>query len=97
MSYYIQNDGDLGPQVASNSGWGDFGRWTDSLNPDDYGEVIGLYGNGWSDKPTDLASQLKDAQVISPPFDKETADVLSELISTIDAKTVVSITDGIGE
>lgn len=99
MSFYLQIDGENDDQIATNTGWGDYGRWAKTLDPGKFREVRDLYELGWSDEPESLIAELKDA---ADEFSPD-ADVLS-IVNTIlelldDAKdaTVVSVTDGMGE
>lgn len=97
MSYYLQSDGQLGQQIASNVGWGDFGRWADTLG--DYPEVAHFVDAGWSDEPALLLSQLVRAEKSNRPPNADTASVVGDVVDAIrsaGAKVVVSVTDGLG-
>lgn len=100
MSVYAVLDGDEegGPQVGSITGWGDFIRWTDDLDDDEFQEIIHLAENGWSQNLFDLQSQMEKAGTEQPPDDEDTKDVCRTLLQVItdrgDAE-VLTITDGL--
>lgn len=98
MSFYLQiGSGGASIQIASNKGYGDFGRWVESLGLKDFPQVKHLYEFGWSQKPVALKMQLDMALKRHPPSDPtivSTARGLSDSLQGI--SMVVSITDGLG-
>lgn len=99
MSFYLQVDGIQVDQIASNTGWGDFGRWAKLLDPDQFGEVRSLYENGWTDEPAKLMDELGDASK-DENLDADCASVVSAIIITLEGREnseVVSVTDGMGK
>lgn len=99
MSYYLNIDGEQVGQLASNSGWGDFGRWAESLDADNHGEVALLYRNGGSDTLDTLETELRDAMKTSPPEagdTRATAESLLKMILDRPAGTeTISVSDGL--
>ena len=101
MSVYavLDEGSDGGTQVATNSGWGDFTTWTESLDDMKYEEVIHLAEEGWSQDLADLESQLTDALTETPPSDADTLDVARWILQVAtyrgDAE-VLLITQGFG-
>jgi len=94
MSYYIQNDGEIGPQIGSNSGFGDFTKWLETLGSKKYPEVSALCDDGMSVNPTGLIKELGAIAKDETPPDSDVGDILRELREIVDAKYVVAITDG---
>ena len=95
MSVYVAFDGQTGPQIASNTGWGDAGRWIDGLDPQTYGELVHLHEHGWTQQLAALRDQVAAAMRGSPP-DKTVAATMKELLDAIpDSAEVATITDGL--
>lgn len=96
MSYSVQTDQHGFRQIATNAGYGDFGRWVDSLPADRFPQLIHLYEWGWSQRARLLESEIADALDESPPDDKDTVGIARELLDAVKrAKNVVTITDGL--
>lgn len=97
MSFYIQIDGEQQDQIASNTGWGDYGRWVKLLDPDEFPETRSLYEDGWAN-PAELIAELPLAIEAEKP-DEDVSSVVDSLISELKdhkTSTVVSMTDGMG-
>lgn len=92
MSVYATLDGAIGPQLASNQGWADFGSWVDDLD-DDQEEVLHLREHGWCQHLPELSKQLKASLQTSKP-DDDVASIVQDLLDAIDGAEVLTITDG---
>lgn len=99
MSYFLQIGANGGPsQIASNTGYGDFGRWAETLDPKKFPEVIHLYTYGWCQHLTALEKQLADAMKVAKPSASvaDTIKTIIGLLSTAGAAECCTVTDGIG-
>lgn len=97
MSYYLDFDGEQVAQIASNTGWGDFCRWTEGLDADDYAEVVHLAAYSWCQNLDDLSAQLAAAADAKPPEDTVASTVqmiLETLAERGDAETC-NVSDGL--
>ncbi len=95
MSIYPTLDGEIGPQIASNQGWGDFCRWVDRLAqaPD----LVALADSGWSEDLDKVELQLRRAVDRFTPNDEDIETIAQDLVSLLHARgdaTVLTITDG---
>lgn len=105
MSRYLEyedEDGNLvGDQVllASVSGWGDFCRWTDQIDGEEFHSLRGFVEYGGSDYPEDVLVELREALKQYPPVN----DVLTIANNIIDfllrpeRGAGVLVTDGMSE
>jgi len=97
VSYYIQIGASGPEEISSNTGYGDFGRWVETLDPVKFPEPIHLYLYGWSQNLEDLRKQILAAtRTVSTPA--PVADVvrtIAGLLSSAHAESC-TITDGIG-
>jgi len=99
MSYYAIIDDTPRGDVATTSGWWEFGEWADTLDLDKYNEIVVLSEHGLSDKPLSLARQLAAAIVAAKPS-RDVASIAAGLIkiiaasSTTDDDGVIVISDG---
>lgn len=101
MSYYLQIGASGGPtQIASNVGYADFAAWVETLDVQQFEEVVHLYEHGWCQNLASLESQLKDARLSAPKQD-DLLDTIDGLIEGIESRpadaTVATVTDGIGD
>ena len=69
MSVFLTNDEDPGDQVASNCGWGDFGRWVDTLDANTFPMLAALRGHGCAEPVSALRKELAKALKKFPPTD----------------------------
>lgn len=96
MSYYLEIDGEQVSQFASSTGYGDFGRWINSL-PNEYPELRSFIDDGFSENGAVLLNELKAAIEKSPPDDPNTVDTANGLIEMLDGaedETTVGVTNG---
>ncbi len=49
MSVYLTIGEGEPQQIATNSGWGDFCHWVDTLSVEDYRDLIHLVQYGWTE------------------------------------------------
>lgn len=100
MSYFLQIGATGGPtQIASNGGYGNWGRWIDKLDAEKYPAAIHLYEYGWCQDLADLESQLdKAVKDESPPAD--VADIVESMVELLKGReadaSCCTVTDGIG-
>lgn len=97
MSIYATFDESAGDQLASNRGWGDFVRWTESLDADTFPNVVHLAEYGWVDELPKLAAELTKAIEQHSPEAQGLDKTLAELIELVKAnqdKEAIFITDG---
>lgn len=95
MSIYLQIDGEQLDQVASNTGWGDYGRWAVLLDPGEFPETRSLFENGWAN-PAELIAELPLAIEAERP-DDDVSSVVNSLAAAIQGygnAEIVSVTDG---
>ena len=99
MSVYAEWEGG-GDQVASTTGWSDFGAWADQLDAELFPEVVRLWEYGGVDSATDLVSQLESALRDDSPADwtvRHTADGLLALArKAAGSGESFDVTDGMG-
>lgn len=99
MSVYATLDGGEPAMLASNTGYGDFCRWADSLPAGANGEIAHLRHFGWEQDLPALADQVHAALRSAPPG-KDVADVALALLAIIDGSAdaeVLTITTGFGK
>lgn len=98
MSMYAQSD-ENGPQeqVATNTGWSQFGDWADGLDVGTYPAIVQLWEHGHSTSLADLEGQLATAIKAHPPADDGTREVAQAVLDAVgenpDAE-IVLITNG---
>lgn len=99
MSLYgtvTTNSGDNSAgDVASNSGWLDFGNFVAALN--DVDELQNLTEFGWSDDGSQLADDLRKA--IEQSSDVDQTDIANGLLAIANNMTdgdVLTVSDGVG-
>jgi hypothetical protein len=61
VSYTLRFDTGDEVDLATIGGWGQFTRWTDTIDPDEHGEVVHLAEYGWSQNLPELQEQLQAA------------------------------------
>lgn len=92
MSIYAQAEENQS-QIASNSGWSEFGNWTDGLDVNRYGAIVALWEHGiWEDLAT-LNKQLRMAQQSEPPSE-DVQKIIDEIIEFIEGEEFILITNG---
>lgn len=100
MSIYANFDTEEQSQFASNTGWGDVIRWSDSLDVKAASEIVHLCEYGWSQNLPLLQSQLKAAVATQKPASDVVSTVRSLLAAILDARlgknkaTVLVVSDG---
>ena len=99
MAIYIEFSGNNNQiQVATNTGWGDFGRWVDTLTG--YPEMKALREIGESSGIPELRAELEAVLEKSPPADKYVLEVADALITAIDTGAdadtdIILVTNGL--
>lgn len=98
MAIYANLDTDEQEQIATNLGWGDFCRWADGLDTEQYGQVAHLRQHGWSQQLETLAKQLANALTSEqpPPDVLSVGHTLLRFVRDAGEAEVVSISDGMG-
>lgn len=97
MSIYATIDDNDPEFFSSNNGWKDVSEWADSLNVDQFGDVVHLTEHGYVDDAGKLQLQLQSAVKQSPPPPEVGATVL-ELIELLDGESgEVIVTSGMEE
>lgn len=99
MSRYLEVNDQQRGQVASNAGWGDFGRWADGLDEQNYGAVTQLWETGACDNAAALKQQLAKAINQKPP-DKDVTSIGQGIIGMLadcDERDTVGITNGMSD
>ncbi len=96
MSLYVDDEQFAG-DLATNSGWYEFGQWTGDLSTKDFELVIHLWEHGWVDDLKILAKQLrKAAQIHVPPEGVD--EVIQAILRAIrTASNVVWVSDGLSD
>lgn len=74
MSIFANLDTGAQVQAGSNSGWGDFTRWIDTLDANDYAELVHLVEHGWCQDLPALTKQLGKAVESAKP-DADAANI----------------------
>ncbi len=96
MSVYLSIDGDdEGSFISSNTGWGDFVRWVETL--DGYDDLAHLAAHGWTGDVKETLADLVKALAESPPTDDSTQDVadeLRELLTAHQGAEAATVTNG---
>ena len=69
MSRYADFSNGAQEQVASNTGWSEFGDWLDQLPPAGVPALKRLYDSGESSELKEVARQLENALRSVPPSD----------------------------
>lgn len=91
MSMYL---GPEGQQVASNRGWADVVRWSHTLDPGRYPELVHLCEHGWSQQ----VSVLKDELSRVTPSAVDVRTTIYGLRDILDASwRCVWVTSGLSE
>ena len=67
MSIYASFDNENQEQVASNTGWSQFGNWVETLDANLFDQLIVLWEHGWSQEVPTLATELAFALHSVPP------------------------------
>lgn len=98
MSTYAQFD-EVGEQyqVASNTGWSEFGDWCESLDAEQFPNVVQLFEHGVTEDLRGLASELLVALEENSPDEKTMGVVnnLLEALKTNEGAGAILITSGI--
>lgn len=96
MSQYIHDENDNQEQIASNSGYGDFGRWVDTLDTALYRRVVHLREYGWSQSPKEVGEQLARALSNNEPTPdvRDIALTIVDFCKTNGESEIVLVSDG---
>lgn len=97
MAIYAQfdKDGEC-VQLASNTGWSEFGNWVETLNG--CPRVAKLWHSGECEEIPELRAELEEAIQDYPPPDKDVESVAHQVIHAIDAggkPAIMLITAGV--
>jgi hypothetical protein len=96
MTFFAYLDQDYAGDVATTRGWGDFGRWVDTLDVATYPEMHHLRWYGWEQDLGPLQEQLAKAlEEESPP--KKVTSVGKGLLGILEKRSqaeVLVISDG---
>ena len=99
MSYSVIIGGTDWTEVASLAGWGEFRKWTETLDGD-FGELSHFVEHGWSQELDNLLSQLQTAVKASKP-NADVADIAKQIVRAIEDKpkdaVSIQLTDGLTE
>jgi hypothetical protein len=97
MSILAALDGGEPTDLASNLGWGDFGRWVDQLNPEIFPQLSHLRVYGWCQNLPKLAKELEEGLGLRSASGDvaSTGKALLEVLTGTKAE-VLTITDGLG-
>lgn len=83
MSMYL-SDGEAEPAfVASNTGWGDFGRWVDTLDPATYPDLVHLREHGWAEPAAAVRDQLDAAAKANKSDDPNVIAVVKDVTAAL--------------
>lgn len=95
MGVYAGFDTDEVAPLASTNGWGEFGRWVDTLAG--YTELKHLRQYGWCQDLTLLREQALDAATEHGPGNHDVIGVVASLLTALDENedaAAIVITDG---
>ena len=99
MSVCLTIDESVPSEVSTNSGWGDFCRWCDSLDEGDCGTLIHLADHGWCEPLSDLKSELA-AALKEEDIDPDVAAVGTTVLELLDDEPddgAVVVGSGVGD
>lgn len=100
MSIYLSPDDSAGEQVASNQGWTDFGDWLETIDEEEYPDLIHLWEHGWSEPVLEVVRQLKEAATSMAPDDetvRQTIGMMLGAMASMDNGGPVIATNGLGQ
>lgn len=101
MSYELVIGGEKATPLASIRGWSDFKLWVDTLNADDYPQIVHLVEHSFCQKLDDLEEQLKESLRLAPPNKQSVVSTVKSLIATLTARDSDAesafVTDGTSE
>lgn len=93
MSIYAVSDDDELVQIASNSGWSQFGDWAETLDAKEFPAIVGLWEHGIYEPALQLESEMKGAQERMEPIE-DVVGIIEELLTVCRGATFVLITNG---
>lgn len=97
MSLYLSVDNSSPSVIASNDGWSEFSKWVDGLDMQQAGELIHLCDHGWSQKPAEVETELRNAVHGGDPSDN-VKGVADSIVSLIDKQSqMLTVTNGVIE
>ena len=100
MGVYLETDDGKQISLASNVGWSLMGDWIDTLDHDEYPELVHLWDHGWTEPTSGVSDQLKRALTDQPPDEPDAAKTAEELLATlsqIDGDSAVTVDSGLSE
>lgn len=98
MGYYLQIDSVPMQPLASNTGYGDVIRWSDSLPPAKAGCIHHLTTHGWEQDLPDLRAELELCMKEHTPTRPDAQDTLTNLLRMLNEHPdahCVTVTDGV--
>jgi hypothetical protein len=97
MSIYAVNDNDVALQVATNTGYGQYGRWAESLpNKEKFRQVLFIWTHGMTNHAPQLIEELHEAQKVHEP-DADVKGVIKGILRICEGAQDVMMTNGLVE
>jgi hypothetical protein len=97
MSVYAINEKRRALQVATNTGYGQYGRWAESLpNQEQFREVMFIWTDGLTNHAPQLIEQLHEAQKVREP-DADVKGVIKGILRICEGAQHVMMTNGLAE
>lgn len=93
MSRYVNDQTGEQAFVASTTGWGDFSRWAQALNPKAAEDLIHLTLYGWTENVEEFRAQTRAALQKKPPA-KDVLEIAYTLLRFSAGATVLVVSDG---
>jgi hypothetical protein len=95
MSIYAVNDNKKALQVATNTGYGQYGRWAEGLpNKENFREVMFIWTDGLTNHAPQLIEQLHEAQKVHEP-DADVKGVIKGILRVCEGAQHVMMTNGL--
>jgi hypothetical protein len=97
MGLYLNTDSQEQIELAANEGWSEVGKWIDSLDAENYPDLVHLWEHGWAEPVSALIDQIQQALQEKPPQSEalKTAAELLQSLSTLAPDGAVVVTNGI--
>lgn len=96
MSIYAQFDDGEQKHLASNLGWSEFCQWAESLDSEQFPEVLHLSQHGWEQELESLIQQLEQSPEPESENVGSTRESLIAILSGRGTADVLLVTDGMG-
>lgn len=95
MSIYAVNENDVALQVATNTGYGQYGRWAESLpNKEKFRQVLFIWTHGMTNHAPLLIEELHEAQKVHEP-DADVKGVIKGILRICVGAQDVIMTNGL--